>query len=361
MPEMSSRERVLAALDHRETDRIPIAMVCGGINPPAMKALDEFLLRTRGIGAQDYIDSFLDVTELWVTGDFNQETDMWGVSRKEVSYGAGSYSEISYYPLKEKRTLQEILQYPFPRAKDMPVERMVEQIKHLRRTGDEAIVLANANLFETTWYMRGFEEAFMDMMLKPDIFHAIIDTVTTFFTDYFYAIMKQCRGDIDLVFTADDIGQQEGLLLSLDMWQEFIKPYHFRINEMIHDMGARVIYHTDGSISEAVPGLMDMGIDVLQALQFSASNMDPQYLKDSFGDTLCFEGGMCVQNVLPFGTSDEVRQETRRLISILGKNGGYLCGPSHFIQAGTPPENIAAFFDEAQSFYPFDAGTPSDG
>lgn len=353
MNEMTSRERVLAALNHQETDRIPIAMVCGGINPPAMKALDEFLRADRRIDAQSYIDSFLDVAEVWVTGEFGQELDMWGVVRKDVSYGEGSYSEIVHFPLKEIQTLEELRKYAFPRVKDMDVDRWVGEIKHLRKHSEQSIVLANANLFETTWYMRGFERAFEDMMLQPDVFHFIMETVTTFFTDYFYEILKSCKGDIDMVFTADDIGHQDGLFLSLDMWEEFIKPYHVRINEMIHNMGAKVIYHSDGAVSEAVPGLMDMGIDVLQALQFSAANMDPKHLKDNFGKELCFEGGMCVQKVLPFGNIDEVREEARKLISILGKNGGYLCGLSHFIQAGTPAENIAAFFDEAVGYYPF--------
>ena len=353
MNKMTSRERVLAALNHQETDRIPIAMVCGGINPPAMKALDSFLRADRGIDAQAYIDAFLDVAEVWVTGEFGQELDMWGVKRKDVSYGEGSYSEIVHFPLKEKQTLEEVRQYAFPRLKDMDVDHWVGEIRHLRKHSEQSIVLANANLFETTWYMRGFEQAFEDMMLKPDVFHFIMETVTAFFTDYFYEILKRCKGDIDMVFTADDIGHQDGLFLSLDMWEEFIKPYHVRINEMIHNMGAKVIYHSDGSVSEAVPGLMDMGIDVLQALQFSAANMDPKHLKENFGTKLCFEGGMCVQKVLPFGSVDEVREEARKLISILGKNGGYLCGPSHFIQAGTPGENIAAFFDEAVGFYPF--------
>ena len=309
MPEMTSRERVLAALDHQETDRIPIAMVCGGINPPAMRALDTFLQMNRGIDGHTYINAFLDVAEVWVTGEFNQEMDLWGVGRKEI--------------------------------------------RHLRKNSNQAIVLANANLFETAWYMRGLEQAFEDMMLQPDLIHYIMEKVTSFFIDYFFEILNKCRGEIDLVFTADDIGHQDGLLLSLDMWEEFLKPYHVRINEMIHNMGAKVIYHTDGAVSEAIPGLMDMGIDVLQALQFSAANMDPQHLKDHFGKDLCFEGGMCVQKVLPFGTIEEVREETRMLISVLGKNGGYLCGPSHFIQAGTPAENIVAYFDEARQFYPF--------
>jgi uroporphyrinogen decarboxylase len=353
MAEMTSRERVLAALDHRETDRIPIAMVCGGINPPAMQELDEFLQSSRGMDAQRYIDSFLDVDEVWVTGDFDQELDMWGVARKQISYGSGSYSEIVHFPLGEMQTMEELRRYAFPRVGAMPVEQRVEEIKLLRRTGNRAIVLANANLFETSWYMRGFEQAFEDMLLRPDMIHYIMNRVTGFFTDYFYEILKLCRGEIDMVFTADDIGHQDGLLLSLDMWEEFIKPYHVRINEMIHNMGAKVIYHTDGAVSEAVPGLVDMGIDVLQALQFSAARMDPQHLKDNFGRDLCFEGGMCVQKVLPFGTVEEVKAECRKLISVLGKNGGYLCGPSHFIQAGTPAENIAAFFDEALEYYPY--------
>jgi uroporphyrinogen decarboxylase len=352
MTKISSRERVLAALDHKETDRIPIAMVCGGINLPVMKALDELLKKERGIDAQSYIDSFLDVSELWATGDFDQVKDMWGVTRKMVSYGEGSYSEIADYPLQKMETLEEFRKYPFPKVKDMPVIEMANEIKYIRKTKDTAIVLANANLFETSWYMRGFEQSFLDMMLQPDLIHFIMETVTSFFTDYLHAIMKECREEVDLVFTADDIGQQEGLLLSLDMWAEFIKPYHVRINEMIHNMGSKVIYHTDGAVSEAVPGLMDMGIDVLQALQFSAANMDPKHLKDNYGDKLCFEGGMCVQKILPFGTVEEVRAEARKLIEILGKNGGYLCGPSHFIQAGTPPENVLAFFDELQHYYP---------
>ena len=343
---------MLTALDHRETDRIPIAMVCGGINPPVWRVLDDLLKKERGIDAQAYIDSFLDVSEVWVTGDFDQTIDMWGVSRREVSFGEGSYSEISHYPLQKMETLEEIRKYPFPKVVNMPVMEMVNEIRHIRKTKDTAIVLANANIFETSWYMRGFEQAFLDIMLQPDLIHFIMETVTTFFTDYMYAILKECKADVDLVFTADDIGQQEGLLLSLDMWEEFIKPYHVRINEMIHNMGPKVIYHTDGAVSEAVPGLMDMGIDVLQALQFSAANMDPKHLKDNYGDKLCFEGGMCVQKVLPFGTVEEVREEARKLITILGKNGGYLCGPSHFIQAGTPPENVLAFFDELQKFYP---------
>lgn len=114
-----------------------------------------------------------------------------------------------------------------------------------------------------------------------------------------------------------------------------------------------MIYHSDGSVMDAVGGLIDMGIDVLQALQFSAAKMDPSVLKSEYGDRLCFQGGVSVQTTLPFGNPEKVRHEVESLITILGKNGGYILGPSHAIQAGTPPENIVMLFDTARDFYPF--------
>jgi uroporphyrinogen decarboxylase len=125
------------------------------------------------------------------------------------------------------------------------------------------------------------------------------------------------------------------------------------LNKAIHEHGAKVIYHSDGSVMAAVEGLIDMGVDVLQALQFSARGMDPAALKQQTRDRLCYEGGVSVQTTLPFGTAEDVRREVEQLITVLGRDGGYILGPSHAIQAGTPPENIVAMFDTAASFYPF--------
>jgi uroporphyrinogen decarboxylase len=137
--------------------------------------------------------------------------------------------------------------------------------------------------------------------------------------------------------------------MSLGMWEEFIKPRHIRLNRRIHELGARVIYHSDGAVMQAVPGLIEMGIDVLQALQFDARGMDPVKLKIDHGEGLCFEGGVSVQHTLPFGTAADVRAEVERLVGVLGRGGGYIVGPSHVIQAGTPPENIVALFETART------------
>jgi uroporphyrinogen decarboxylase len=209
------------------------------------------------------------------------------------------------------------------------------------------LMIHNGNIFETSWYMRGLERVMMDFIDNPELVLDLMERVTQFYIAHFTRMLEVADGRVDLAFTADDIGGQNGLLFSLKTWETFIKPFHVRLNHAIHQFGVKVIYHTDGSVMKAVPGLIDMGIDILQALQFSARGMDPQVLKDSYGDRLCFEGGVSVQSTLPFGSPEDVRAEVQMLAAALGRDGGYILGPSHWIQAGTPPENIYAMFETA--------------
>lgn len=356
---LSHRERVRLALQHQITDRIPIAFVCSGINPPAHRALEEYLARERGVTVAEYLHPLLDLKPAlprYVGPALAPGTDYWGVHRSPMSYGADVYSEIDVYPLAQAQTVADVAAYPFPQPEWFDYASMPALVKSLQAEGEYCLMLANANIFETSWYMRGFEQCFMDMILAPDIFHAIMGRVTDFYIEYVNRTLSAVPGEIDLVFTADDIGGQNGLLMSLQMWEEHLKPYHRRLNDVIHEHGAKVIYHSDGSVAEAAEGLVDMGIDVLQALQFDAAGMDPADLKGRLGDVLCFQGGVSVQQTLPFGTVEDVRAEVRMLIDVLGAGGGYILGPSHCIQAGTPPENIVAMFDEAAEYYPYMPG-----
>ena len=352
---LSHRERVKLALEHRTTDRIPIATVCAGINIPAHRTLEALLQRERGLSVEQYLQPLVDVqgfTTPYIGPALPAGTDYWGVCRRAVSYGADCYQEIDGYPLAAAKTLADVGAHDWPRPDWFDYAVVPALVKSWQREDERCLMLANANLFESTWYMRGFEQSFMDLVLAPELFHAIISRVTEFFIEYVHRTLSAVPGAIDLVFTADDIGGQNGLLLSLPMWEEHLKPYHVRLNEVIHEHGAKVIYHSDGAVTEAVPGLVDMGIDVLQALQFDAANMDPADLKTRFGGRLCFEGGVSVQQTLPWGTVEEVVAEVKHLIDTLGHGGGYILGPSHCIQAGTPPENILAMFDTAAHYYP---------
>lgn len=356
-PSLTSRERVRLALAHQETDRTPIGMVCSGINPGARGALEAHLKAHRGITVEQYLFHLIDIKDVgpaYRGPALPEWTDIWGVHRKPVSYGAGAYDEIDFHPLANATTLDEVAKHPWPDTAWFDYGAIPRQIAALDAQGEHCLMAANGNIFETSWYMRGFENIFVDLATEPEIAHAMFERVTKFFIDHFTKILQLAEGRIDLVFTADDIGGQNGLLMSLGMWEEHIKPYHVRLNRVIHEYGAKVIYHTDGAVMDAVGGLIDMGIDVLQALQFDARGMDPVALKADYGDRLCFEGGISVQKTLPFGTPDEVRGEVRDRLRVLGKNGGYILGPSHVIQDGTPPENIVAMFDAA-------AGTGNSG
>ena len=353
---ITSRERVRLALEHQCTDRIPIAMVCSGINPPAWEAFQAFLKNERGVDAQAYLNPILDILRIeapYRGPALPPGTDIWGVHRVAVSYGPGSYDEIDIYPLANTTNLAEIGVYPWPDIAWFDYASLRERIAIIQADGERCLMIANANPFETSWYLRGLENLLLDFSLNPELAHAILERVTDFYVQHFCRLLEAADGQVDLAFTADDIAGQNGLLISPMVWECFIKPCHQRINQVIHEFGVKVIYHSDGAVMAAVPGLIDMGIDVLQALQFSAKGMHPRLLKDNYGDRLCFQGGVSVQTTLPFGTPEQVRQEVEDLITILGKNGGYIFGPSHAIQAGTPPENILALFEAALSFYPY--------
>jgi uroporphyrinogen decarboxylase len=348
--ELSHRERVRLALEHKETDRVPIAMVCSGINAPAHKALEAWLARERGTTVDAYLEPLIDIKGVgpdYIGPALPNGTDMWGVHRSPVSYGPDAYMEIDHYPLGGARSIDDLLAHRWPSADWFDYSVLPRRIAQAQSGGEYCLMLANGNIFESSWYMRGFERMLMDLAANPELAHAIFERVTEFFVAHFTKALAAAKGQIDLVFTADDIGGQNGLLMSLPMWKEHLQPYHRRLNRVIHEFGAKVIYHSDGAVMEAVPGLIEMGIDVLQALQFDAKGMDPVALKRNYGDVLCFEGGVSVQRTLPFGTPEAVRAEVCRLIDVLGRGGGYILGPAHAIQAGTPPENIVALFDTA--------------
>ena len=196
------------------------------------------------------------------------------------------------------------------------------------------------------------EQFLIDMIEQPAIPYAIMSRVTDFYIGMLERVMAVVGDRVDFIWTSDDIAHQQGPLVSKQLWKDLIAPHHERLNKRVHQLGCRVMYHSCGAVRSFLPELVGIGTDVLDVLQFSAAGMDPLEIKESFGNKLVFHGGMDVQSLLPFGTEQEVRQGTRKLIRILGKGGGYILGPTHNIQVDTPPENIIAMYAEAGSLTP---------
>jgi uroporphyrinogen decarboxylase len=351
---VTSRERVLAALRHEVTDRIPFSLGFG-VNEYARKQLAEYL----GCTMEKVEKALLAASDLrWVSPRYigpssrdpkgnEEKPDIWGVSHKSVFNGFDSYYEISGYPLRGLGDRISLEDHEFPSPDWFDYGSLKERIRHANADGQYAIVMGNGNIFETSWYMVGFEDMFALLVTDPELAYRLLEKVTDFYAAFFERALTAAEGGIDIVFTADDIGQQSGLLMSLPMWEEILKPHHVRLNRLLHGFGVKVMYHTDGAIMEAVDGLVDMGIDILEAIQFDARGMNSETLKGNWGHRLCFHGGVSVQSTLPFGSVEDVRREVRERIRVLGEHGGYIPAPSHAIQGGTPPENIIAFLEEA--------------
>ncbi len=174
---LSGRERVRLALNHQETDRIPMAMVCSGINEPARTAFAEYLYRQRHCALDDYLDPIIDIKLVepqYIGPRLKADTDIWGVKRMEVDYGQGTYDEIEGYPLASASSIDDIVRHSWPTADLFDYTVIPEQIRAIQAGGERCIMVSNGNVFESSWYMRGLEQTFMDMVLDPPLAHEIM-------------------------------------------------------------------------------------------------------------------------------------------------------------------------------------------
>jgi len=361
MNELAPRERVLLALSHRDTDRAPVDLIATreawGRLQHYMNIRDtDEVLRTLGVDLRHPRQSYVGPPlRRYPDGSWD---DAWGVGRQAISHpGGGAYQEIVRHPLARIEDAAELKEYPWPKPEWWDPDSLAEQIRTLDAERPYAIALPEfgdpGGIFEISWYMRGMEQFLMDLLSRPDIAHEIMRQVTDFYVGMLERVMMAAGERIDLVWTSDDIAHQHGPLISARVWRELVAPQHARLNRRVHDLGARVMYHSCGAVRSFIPGLIETGVDVLDVLQFSADGMDPEEIKTAFGSCLCFHGGVDVQSTLPFGSVEEVRRVTRERIEVLAKSGGYILAPTHNVQWDTPPENVVAMYAEAGSLHGF--------
>lgn len=354
---MEPRDRVLQALQHKETDQIPFSWGFG-VNEPAKVDLMKYL----GMETMEELDEYLlsvdDVRWVWPAyvgpqgrccyDDEGVRTDEFGVKWKYIGVKeGGGYEEQYENPLKDAESPEDVKDYLFPDPSWWDMSVLPEQIRKINAEKRYAIKIGNGNPFERVSWMLGFENTLISLMINPELIHHLMDRATNYFIGFFDAAIEAAGGMIDLVFTADDLAGQEGLLMSPEQIEEFIAPYHKRLNDFLHGKGIKILYHSCGAVMEAVPQLIGCGVDVLESLQFYTRGMEPELLKDRFGADMCFHGGVSVQKTLVTGTPEDVRQEVAMLKKVLGRQGGYILAPAHHVQAGTPPENLLAMLEEA--------------
>jgi uroporphyrinogen decarboxylase len=355
---MKHRDRVLMALHHEEPDRCPMQISFtpefvtrlkndlgltdedfhnphGGGNTYVLeRILDEDMLLTSVGWANSYY-----ATELY-SEDGVSYTDEWGVEWRNVEYetrfGPGHYTEIVGHPLADDEAI-ESYQSPDPTRPELYVEaeRVVREYK------DEywIVGVTVTTIFEAAWALRGYEKTLMDLALNPDFVERLLDIP---FHYHLTAAKKLVDMGVDMIWTGDDMGAQQGMLISPETWRRFFKPRMATLISTLKGINpdVKVAYHSCGMITPIIPDLIEIGLDVLNPIQPRA--MNPEELKKEYGDTLCFWGSVDEQYTLPFGTPAEVEAEVIARLKTLGKNGGLIIGPVHHVQLDTPLENFRA-------------------
>jgi uroporphyrinogen-III decarboxylase len=197
-------------------------------------------------------------------------------------------------------------------------------------------------IFECAWALRGFERLLADFMLDPTLAERVLDLPY----HYHLAVARRLVGlGVDMIQCGDDVGTQTGMLMSPDAWRRFLRS---RLAGFIADLKSRdpdlkVAYHSDGAVHAIVPDLIEIGVDVLNPIQPAC--MDPAALRKEYRERLCFWGTIDEQHTLPFGTSEEVRDEVRSRLTNVGRGGGLILGPTHNVQLDTPLENFWAMVE----------------
>ena len=379
---MTSRQRLLKALNHEIPDRVPIDLggFQSGIHKKAYTPLLEYLgiedevrtldaVQQLAIPCEEILERFhVDVRYICANapdsfkGDIetsNRGGKVWRDLKDEFGIvwsmpdDQQLYMDITHNPLADA-TIKDLDSYPWPKGNDSSrFAGLRQQALQLRKETPYAISTGICGVvYEICWYMRGLERWFMDMVENPDFCAALLDKTLEFWMDYFDGLLPEIGDIIDVVMIGDDLAGQSGPLFSPQFYRKVVKPRQKKLVQHIKSLtDTKIWYHTCGAANVYIPDLLDNGIDILNPIQISAAGMDPEKLKAQYGDKLVFwGGGIDAQHILPFAKPDEVREHVRRNMEIFKTGGGYVFNNVHNIQVGVPPENIEAMFDAAYEF-----------
>ena len=348
---MNSRERMLAAINRQPVDRIPTDIWS---TPEVWQKLRNHFGEDADIMSELHIDGINRVMPVYIGPSLSEVPegeiiDYWGLRSKFIPHEGGAYPEIFYHPLAEAKTIDDLNGYQWPRADWFDYSQMRDQAMMKRK---KRVVQAGymAPFFFHN-LLRGLEQSLMDPLIDPELTHEIVSRIADFHYEQHRRMFEACEGLIDLSQVTDDLGCQTGPLISVEIYREFYAPHHKRMIDLCREFGIKVFHHDDGGCRPFIPILVDMGIDVLNPIQWNCPGMDMEELKAEFGNRICFHGAIENQEILPFGTPEDVRAEVRHCIDTLAGDGtGYILASSHNIQVISPVENIIAMYDEAYNY-----------
>lgn len=372
---MTSRERVLTALNHEEPDRVPLFLGTSGV----VSMLGSGYARLRrhlgfpGVEPRWLLRQF---GYSWINEDVLQRlgsdgrpvlpgpapstilrddladslVDEWGcLWRKKAGC---DYFEVEKNPFREA-TIDDLDGFAWPDL--MAPSRfagLADRCRSVQQAGYAAVLSSGIILFERAYMMRGLEECLLDLAANEDFYLALQDRLKRLAIPYLEELLKHVGPYIDVITTGDDLGTQDSTLMSPATYRRLIKPHQAEILATIKKhTKAKIFFHTCGNVYPLIGDLIDIGVDILHPVQVSTRELgDTARLKKEFGDRISFCGAIDTRHVLPHGTTDDVRAEVRRRIRDLAPGGGYIAAAVHCIQPDVPPQNVVAMCEAVREY-----------
>jgi uroporphyrinogen decarboxylase len=349
---MSSRERVLAAFEHQEPDRVPAWLGAAPETREIMVDLlglpdDEALSVYLGDDFRRVYATYAGPDELGPTANLSPGSTYrtpFGIER----YGYG-YGMPRNMPLKQA-TLAEVHAYPWPDPAWMDPSGIKAEVAQW--DGQYAILGGDWSPF---WHdvidLLDWDTLFYKLYDEPELVDAVMNHVVDYYFGTNQRIFEAAGDVIDIFFIGNDFGTQIGPMIGEDTFRRFLMPHLKRLIELGHDYGLKVMMHCCGGFAPLIPAMIEAGLDALQALQPSARGSEPSRLKADYGDNLVFNGCIDTQDVLIEGSPDLVKARTREILEIMKPGGGYIASPSHdYLLPETPVENIITMYEVVREY-----------
>jgi uroporphyrinogen decarboxylase len=270
--------------------------------------------------------------------------DIWGAHRRRVATAFGTLDELTSFPLDSADTLEDLKQYNWPTTEWWNFSSLPETIQAFDESEAYNIRYRVGSVFETAWSLVGLEKFLIDLAITPALPLYIMERIAEVHLDNLKRVLDLAGDLIDIVYFYDDVATQEALLMSPEMYRQYLQTFHQRIIDLALSRGKRAMMHCCGSVYLLVDRLIDMGLSILNPIQPSAKNMEPERLAREFAGRIAFHGGIDIQQFLPKATHVQVREKVRYTCELLGKNGGYILAGSHHIQGDVPLENVLAMY-----------------
>ncbi len=352
---MTSRERVLTALNHEEPDRVPIQ---ADFTPEAAKKLAHHLKLEKAtaeaytgeiselplVMGHDLLVAWHGIATSYYAKDDEEYACEWGIGWKWVDIPGGRYTEIVKRPLEDDAAL---VSYTVPDARED--DRYDSARTILAAHGKTHAIVGGmpCTFFEAAWYMRGYEKFLTDMVVNKDFAHEMLDKIYEFQVITGTTLAKL---GVDILWLGDDFGTQESLIISPALWREFFKPRYAKLIAAFREVkpDVKIAYHSDGNIESLLPEYIEIGVDIFNAVQPKA--IDPAHLKKRFGRNLAYWGTVDIQEVIPYGTPEDVKNEVKLRIETVAPGGGLILAPSHNFQPDVPLANMLAFYEAAREY-----------